>query len=400
MSEAWDTTTLGEVAKWGSGGTPKSGDPRYYAGGTIPWAVIGDVQDAPLRETSTYITQAGAEVVGHLAPEGSVLVTMYGTVGRVALTRRTMATNQAIAWGVPDPQAILPEFLFYVIMSQRAKLESQARGATQRNINRQMLRDLEILLPPLPVQRRVVDLMTHQDNHLANLKAEREALVRLESPLMESIVNGDSVGSDLVALGEVGEFIRGRRFTKSEYVDEGLGCIHYGQLHTTLGRVTKQVSTFLPEGSRARLRLARPGDVVVAATSEDVEGLGRATVWLGDDEVAVHDDCYIFRHPIDPHFASYLFASTWFRNQKGQYADGTKVSRISASDLAAMRVPLPRPESQRVIGEAWAQLGAQIDEMVSEERALKSVRVAVLHRLLSGEALLPESYDALLAEVA
>ncbi len=54
----WHWSTLGAVARWGSGGTPKARDPRFY-GGSIPWAVIGDLTDGPVAQTAGSITEDG-----------------------------------------------------------------------------------------------------------------------------------------------------------------------------------------------------------------------------------------------------------------------------------------------------------------------------------------------------
>ena len=100
-------------------------------------------------------------------------------------------------------------------------------------------------------------------------------------------------GVEFRALGEVGEFIRGRRFTKSDYVDSGLGSIHYGEIYTAYGTSTASVRRFVRPELEGRLRLARYGDLVIAATGESVEDVCKAVAWLGGEEVAVHDDCYI-----------------------------------------------------------------------------------------------------------
>lgn len=167
----------------------------------------------------------------------------------------------------------------------------------------------------------------------------------------------------VTTLGEVGTFVRGRRFTKDDYVESGLGCIHYGQVHTHFGPVTTSPLTFLPEELRSRLRLASPGDVVVAATSENTADLGKATVWLGADDVAVHDDCYIFKHDLDPTFAAYLFASSAFQRQKIQYAAGTKVTRISGINMAKIQVAIPPLPEQRRIVDLMVSVDAQVEAL-------------------------------------
>ena len=134
----------------------------------------------------------------------------------------------------------------------------------------------------------------------------------------------------------------------------------------------------------------------VAATSEDVEGLGKATAWLGKDDVAVHDDCYIFRHSLDPRFATHLFASKGFQRQKVQFAAGTKVTRISGANLGRIEVPVPDLADQTVIGQTMSDLDATLDSLTLERSRVRSLRSHALAVLLSGEHEIPKSYDGLM----
>ncbi len=159
MRDGWAESSLGEIASWYSGGTPKAGTAEYY-GGDIPWAVIADLTDGPVSTTASTITPEGlAQIGGRVAPAGAILVSMYGTVGRLGVATRPMATNQAIAWAVVDESRALPEYIFAVIASNRNALIALARGATQQNINREILRELRLLLPPVDKQRRIVSVV-------------------------------------------------------------------------------------------------------------------------------------------------------------------------------------------------------------------------------------------------
>lgn len=110
-------------------------------------------------------------------------------------------------------------------------------------------------IPPLEVQRRIVNLIAAVDAKIEALAAEALAAAESEGPLLQELVARGTKGVESLPLGEVGEFVRGRRFTKDEYVPTGLGCIHYGQIHTHFGPVARQSLTFLPEEARSRLRL-------------------------------------------------------------------------------------------------------------------------------------------------
>ncbi|NIK54624.1 restriction endonuclease subunit S [Kribbella shirazensis] len=300
-------------------------------------------------------------------------------------------------------ERLLPEYFALVTTTKRlwAQLQglSTGMGGRRERVKPGDFLTIELALPSLPEQRRIVDAMAAVDALVEALQREIVTGEAMRTPLVGSLVSEPESNGSIRSLNEVGSFIRGRRFTKNDYVDSGLGCIHYGQIHTDLGAITTEPLTYLPDSFRDRMRLAGYGDVVIAATSENTDDLGKATVWLGNGEVALHDDAYIFRHSLDPVFASYVFISPAFQAQKVQYAAGTKVTRISAENLGKIEVAIPGPDIQTKIGEAMRALDQDLEELVAELALLRAFRSALLTALLNQEVEIPESYEALLPEV-
>jgi type I restriction enzyme S subunit len=182
-------------------------------------------------------------------------------------------------------------------------------------------------------------------------------------------------GVEYKTLGDVGVLIRGRRFTKADYVESGLGSIHYGEVYTSYGTSADKVRSFVRPELKTQLRLARRGDLVIAATGENVDEVGKAVAWLGDDEVAVHDDCYIFRHSLDPVFVAYLFQSGSFHAQKARFVTESKLARISRAGIAAIRIPVPPLEVQRQVVDILDELErleAELEEELASERELRA----------------------------
>src|SRR5690625_824205 len=87
-------------------------------------------------------------------------------------------------------------------------------------------------------------------------------------------------------MGEVGEFVRGSGLQKADLKTEGMPAIHYGQIHTHYGVWATETISFVDVEFASRLRQAKPGDVILATTSEDDDAVGKATAWLGDKNAA------------------------------------------------------------------------------------------------------------------
>ncbi|MCL6251070.1 restriction endonuclease subunit S [Altererythrobacter sp. KTW20L] len=150
-------------------------------------------------------------------------------------------------------------------------------------------------------------------------------------------------------MGEVGNFLRGSGIQKSDFVDVGAGCIHYGQIHTHYGTSAETTKSYIRPELAARLRKAHKGDLVIATTSEDDEAVAKAVAWLGDEDVAVSTDAYIFRHTLNPKYVSYFFQTEHFQSQKKRHVTGTKVRRISGESMAKINIPVPPLEEQERI---------------------------------------------------
>lgn len=168
-----------------------------------------------------------------------------------------------------------------------------------------------------------------------------------------------------MTLGAIGKFIRGSGIQKADFVESGVGCIHYGQIHTHYGIWANETKSFIDSGLALRLRKARAGDLVVATTSEDDEAVAKAVAWLGDEDVAVSTDAYIFRHILNPKYVSYFFQTKLFQSQKKPHITGTKVRRISGDSLAKIRIPVPSDEEQERIVSILDKLDALVNDLSS-----------------------------------
>lgn len=166
-------------------------------------------------------------------------------------------------------------------------------------------------------------------------------------------------------MGEVGTFVRGRRFTKDDVVANGIPSIHYGEIYTDYGvSATSTVSKVRAEIAH-QLRYAQSGDVVIAAVGETVEDVGKAVAWLGKDDVAIHDDCFFYRHAMNPKFVAYALQTASFHSQKSKYVARAKVKRLSGENLAKIRIPVPSIEEQERVVSILDKFDALVNDLSS-----------------------------------
>lgn len=190
----WTLTTLGQVCKTTSGGTPSRKFKEYFQG-DIPWVKSGELPDNVISTVEEYITkEALTNSSAKLFPEDTLLIALYGaTVGKLGILKKTAATNQAVCAIFPKVD-LCTKYLFWYLRFIRSYLISQAVGGAQPNINQSILQNLPIHLAPLPEQHRIVAEIEKQfsrlDEAVVGLKRIQANLKRYRASVLKSAVEG------------------------------------------------------------------------------------------------------------------------------------------------------------------------------------------------------------------
>lgn len=214
------------------------------------------------------------------------------------------------------------------IFRERARKNMTGTGG-QKRVPANYLENFMVGLPPIEEQSRFENIYK---------QADKSGFDGLKSQFIEMFGGGNWPQK---TLGEVGSFTRGGGFQKSDFVEHGIPCIHYGQIHTKFGPFITSHITEISSDLESKTKFASKGDLVIAITSEDTEGSCKSTAWLGDYPVAVGGHAAIYKHSMNPLYMSFFFKSTLFNYAKIEYVHGTKVFEIKPDDIAKILVPCP-----------------------------------------------------------
>ena len=235
-------------------------------------------------------------------------------------------------------------YLYKFFISYIEVLRQRSIGGIIKYIKLGDITNAILPLPPLSVQQSIVSELD-KINELIRLKKEQ---LKDYDNLAQSIfyeMFGDPVinekGWEFMKIGEIGTVERGAGISKKDFVEDGLPCIHYGQLHTILGPTTRHHHSCIPESLLPKYKIAHTNDVIMAITSEDVEGSCKSTAWLGNYDIVIGSDAAILHHEQDGTFLSYYTMTKAFFNEKSKYAKGFKVTHISAKEIENIPVYLP-----------------------------------------------------------
>lgn len=178
-----DFAPLGNLGTWSSGGTPSAKEPIYY-GGDIPWAVIGDLNEGFVVETERTLTSLGVEhSSAKVVPPGTVMVAMYGSIGKLGVAGVEMATNQAIATCRPVT-SVSADYLISLLRCIRPELVKLGQGGAQQNISQTLLKSV-IVPKPQPIEQ--AQFVARVNQHLERLDRIRR-LTRRREELTQSVV--------------------------------------------------------------------------------------------------------------------------------------------------------------------------------------------------------------------
>lgn len=207
----------------------------------------------------------------------------------------------------------------------------------------------EIPVPPIEVQEEIVSILNNFTNLAAELQARQEQYEYYRNKLL-SFNNINEVGGyasvNWMKMSDIGTFIRGKRFVRTDIVDVGVPCIHYGDMYTYYGLYATQSKGRLRSELASKMRYAQKNDVVIVAAGENKEDIGVGLAWLGDEPAAVHDACFIFRSDLYPQYVSHYLRSNYYHKQIVKHVSEGKICSISAKGLGNAIIPIPAHEEQ------------------------------------------------------
>ena len=285
----------------------------------------------------------------------------------------------------PLTDLLLPEYCAYCFStsSMRNAIIRKSTYTTRALINGTSLSQIEIPLPPLEVQKRIVEVLDNFEKTCKELNIElsseieikekeyefvrnylltfeeksRQAILACELASLRSKQQAQNLikilqyvyGYVEVRLGDIASIVRGNGLQKRDFTEEGVGCIHYGQIYTKYGMVAEKTISFVEESLAEKLRKVEKGDIIFAVTSENIEDLCKCVVWLGEDEIVTGGHTAILKHNQNSKFLAYYFQTEAFHSQKRKLATGTKVMDITATKLEEILISLPPLEEQQRI---------------------------------------------------
>lgn len=371
----WALHRFDEVFDLQMGKTPDRKTPDYFGGDNV-WVSIRDMVKKEIFDSNEHITDEAATATNiRKVKKGTVIMSFKLTVGKCAIAARDLYTNEAImAFNLKEGFDICPDFLYYYL--QGYKWEGANKAVMGLTLNKAIISQHKIGFPSLSEQLSIVSELNKINELIGQKKSQMSDLEMLELSIFYDMF-GDPVenekGWEVKTFGELGTIERGAGISKKDFVDEGLPCIHYGQLHTILGPTTKRHYASIPKSLLPKYKIAHTGDLIMAITSEDVEGSCKSTAWLGDYDIVIGSDAAILHHEQNGTFLSYYTMTKAFFNEKAKYAKGFKVTHISTKEIESIPVYLPPLSLQQEFANRIEAIDKQKQNIISTINELETL---------------------------
>lgn len=190
--EHWNIVKLGDVSEMSSGGTPKSSIEKYYNGDVL-WVSIADMteQGMYIKDTAKKLTKLGIEnSAAKIYPKGTVLYAMYASIGEVSIAEKEMASSQAIL-GIQVSDKLVNKYLYYFLVGQKERIKLQGQAGTQSNLNAGMVKNLDIPVPSIKEQNKIIAVLDNGMGELSLLKQQLENYKKQKQGLMQKLLTGE-----------------------------------------------------------------------------------------------------------------------------------------------------------------------------------------------------------------
>ena len=371
---------------------------RLLDGAEVEWKPLGEVScvlrgkrltKKELNNEEIYpVFHGGIEPIGYYheanRDAGSTMIINVGaSAGTISFSPKRFWSSDGCFCFSHVP-ALNQKYLFYYLQSIEPSIRAKVRKAGIPTLDNKLVEKLLIPIPPIAVQEEIVDILDKFTELEAELEAELEGRKRQYEYYRNQLLSIDVLSKEklktdkirIMTLGELGTFTRGSGLQKKDFTPTGIGCIHYGQIYTHYGTWTTTTLSFVSNETAHRLKHVEHGDIIITNTSENVQDVCKAVVYLGKEQIVTGGHASIFKPSkhIDGKYFAYYTQTIWFAREKRKYAKGTKVIDVSANDLAKIQIPIPPlSEQQRIVSilDKFDTLTTSISEGLPKEIELR-----------------------------
>jgi type I restriction enzyme, S subunit len=304
---SWPNVAIKEVALVVTGKTPSKKVSEYF-GGDIPFVTPSELNQIYVETAPVTLTEAGAQTI-KLVPSNSVMVCCIGSLGKVAIASRELATNQQINSVIFDETRVFPKYGYYALQLLKPMMDRVAPSTTVAIINKSRFEGFEIPLPPLKEQERIAAILDKADA----VRRKRQQAIELADQFLRSVfldMFGDPVtnpkGWETRKVSQLGEVVTGSTPSRKEkeFYGDYIEWIKSDNINTPSHFLTIAEEFLSEKGSKVG-RVVSKGSLLVTCIAGSKDCIGNSAI--ADRDVAFNQQINALT-PYDKEDLFFLYA--------------------------------------------------------------------------------------------
>ena len=322
-----------------------------------PLARIRDVLDG---ETSTYTTEIIPNK--YKLKENDLLIGMDGNfhVSNWKMKDGILCQRVCKISSNDNECTVLNGFLSHLLKPVIKKVEDGKQSGTVKHLLDKDLKAIQIPVPPLEVQREIVQVLDSFTMLTAELSAELSARKKQYEYYRDQLLSFNNVRDGLtfanpesvrwMTLGEIAtDIYRGSGITREQVTTSGIPCVRYGEIYTSYGIHFDKCISHTNLANIASPKYFEHGDILFAITGESIEDIAKSTAYVGNEKCLAGGDIVVLKHKQNPKYLSYALSTTDAIKQKGKGKVKSKVVHSSVPAISELKIPVPPIEIQNRI---------------------------------------------------
>lgn len=388
----WEVKKIKEIGQVVTGNTPATSEKENY-GDSYLFVSPADLSDLKyIKNTEKKLSLIGFEKSRKL-PKGAVLFTCIGLIGKVGISLCDLSCNQQIN-AIICNELMFNEYLYYELRIRASKIKLIAGEQVLPIINKSDFENVKILIPPLPEQRKIAEVLSTWDKAIEKQTLLVEKLELRKKGLMQQLLTGKKRLHGFngewktVKLNDLGFFFKGMGVPKDKVNAEGkYKCLTYGDLYTKYEIKIDNVKTYISQDIANISQEIQYGDICFAGSGETKEDIGKCAVFLDGKIGYVGGDIIVFRKSLNINslFLSYALNTEYVNKQKYSLGQGHSVVHIYISQLEQITIYLPGIEEQNAIAEILSVCDNEITLAKQKLDTLRHQKKGLMQVLLTGK---------------
>lgn len=359
------------------GGTPSRSNAQYFKGNHL-WVSISEMKDNIITDTKEKITDDAIRNSNvKLIPKGTTLLSFKLSIGKTAIAGSDLYTNEAIAGLIPRSNQVSNEYLFSLFSSHLINLENVGNKAFGKSLNSSYLKkEVKIPLPPLEVQKQIVEDCQKIDEEYENAKNTIENCKQKIESIMQNVQGVQK------KLGEICKDIRDgshnppKDIAFSEFKMYSAKNIYDNELHLETDFRYLSEANFNLENKRTNVRI---GDVLLTI----VASIGRSCVVKTHEKITFQRSVAILtpnKNEIESLYLSYYLNS--IEKYLNNIAHGTTQKGVYLNQLKKIDIPVPSIIEQASIITQIEKLEVEINKAKQIISSISERKKAVIKKYL------------------